>query len=207
MTPFSTSEPTPSPCDLCQLILLPETLSKQAIPLDFLSALQESGAQNETNDDQARNADTPPAYQFPLFQEFDVPVPGGKHAYALLCAKSREIGLPRLWHTDLTRHDAARLLAADAPQRFCWSVRETGTWLYSGMWSDLRHLLCWELHGMWGSRFFAYDAGILTERSFHDAIAFVQQLEAACNHGKVDEGDETLHPLDRLLQEAAQRYN
>lgn len=207
MTPFSTPEPIPSPCDLSQLILLPETPGRKAIPLVFINPSQEIEAHTETNDNQSMRAETTSAHQPPLFQDLAAPIYTGKHAYALLCAKSHEIGWPRLWETDLTKHDAARLLAPDAPQRFCWSVRETGTWLYGGEPGNLWHLLCWELRASRGSRFFAYDAGMLTELSFHDATAFVRQLEVACNHDVFDEGRETAAPLSLLLHEAEQLKN
>ena len=59
-------------------------------------------------------------------------------AYSLLLQKAAEIHMPYLWCADLVEHDKKRLQAPDAPQEFCWSVRETGTWfVYGGIWRSM----------------------------------------------------------------------
>jgi len=49
--------------------------------------------------------------------------------YNLLLAESKLVGLPTSFCTDLTVHDQRCLLQRDAPQRFGWALRQTGTLL------------------------------------------------------------------------------
>lgn len=99
-------------------------------------------------------------------------------AYAALIVKAAEIGWPRLWFEDLTRWDAMTLLAEEAPQEFCWSVRETGTWLYRGRCGELWHLLYWELFCLPGrNRFFHWTGEHLVKYTFPQAMLLVETLE------------------------------
>jgi len=50
--------------------------------------------------------------------------------YAVIQQLSQSLGWPRYFAADLTEHDAF-MLARDQPDTFLWSVRETGTWLYT----------------------------------------------------------------------------
>lgn len=60
---------------------------------------------------------------------------------------------------------------------FCWSVRETGTFLYLGEAGDLWHLLYWELRLMPGSRFFRWDGDRLCELTLAEAIVDMEHRE------------------------------
>ena len=122
-------------------------------------------------------------------------------AYAALLRKSREIKWPHLWRSDLTKYDRARLLAPDAPQQFCWSVRETGTFLYEGHVGDLWRLLYWELHCMRASRLFRWDGQLLTERSLHETLEMVEAQEQL-RQGTVFEDDKGSFSLGRLRKVA-----
>lgn len=50
--------------------------------------------------------------------------------YALIAAKSKELGWPTMYTTDLTNHDAYNLVTVN-PTVFLWTVRATGTWLFT----------------------------------------------------------------------------
>ncbi len=50
--------------------------------------------------------------------------------YALIAAKAKELGWPTLFAADMTNHDAYNLVTVD-PQVFLWTVRNTGTWLFT----------------------------------------------------------------------------
>ena len=105
-------------------------------------------------------------------------------AYEALLAVAESLGWPRLWKTDLLEHDRRVLCGADPPPQFCWSVRETGTFLYLGEAGDLWHLLYWELRLMPGSRFFRWDGDWLCELTFAETIAEVERREERRNHGR-----------------------
>jgi hypothetical protein len=54
---------------------------------------------------------------------------GNLDAYRALRAESKRIGLPTSYQADLTKHDRLRLSRRDAPLRFVWVLRSSGTWL------------------------------------------------------------------------------
>lgn len=131
-------------------------------------------------------------------------MPKHSSAYSLLLQKAVEIQRPSLWCTDLTEHDKKRLWAVDAPQEFCWSVRETGTWLYTGDVGDLWRLLYWELRCLAGSRFFYYRAETLKELPFCKACTAVEKLEKSLT-GSLDDGSTKDVSLLVLQREALQK--
>jgi len=50
-------------------------------------------------------------------------------AYRAMKAKAEEVGWPRAFPTDLTKHDRMLLARKDAPAEFVWVLRECGTHL------------------------------------------------------------------------------
>lgn len=53
----------------------------------------------------------------------------GRDAYTELCRAAAGAGMPLIHKTDLTQHDDERLAGDDAPPRFGWVLRESGTLL------------------------------------------------------------------------------
>lgn len=56
------------------------------------------------------------------------PALGRSKAYAVIYARAEALGLPKMWRTDVTLHDA-RNIEEYSDCRFLWGVRETGSYL------------------------------------------------------------------------------
>lgn len=50
--------------------------------------------------------------------------------YQAIEREAKKLGWPEYWATDLTQHDFGTLNAEDAPQKFGWGIRDTGTDLF-----------------------------------------------------------------------------
>ena len=106
--------------------------------------------------------------------------------YAALVEKSRDIGLPKHYLSDLTVHDLA-ILQSWRPRRFVWIVRRCGTHLYtpemwdrneeSGLFGGMTDAQSWILCNVdyWkhdGARYFIVDDGRMREVSWSEARRF-----------------------------------
>ena len=117
--------------------------------------------------------------------------------YAALVAKSREVGMPRHYLTDLTTHDWA-ILQAWEPTEFLWIVRPCGTHLYTPeMWSRneeqrifagsaLTDAQPWILTNIdyWkndGARYFVVSDGRMREVSWGEARRFFTDRKQSTN--------------------------
>lgn len=109
--------------------------------------------------------------------------------YRAIAAEAAHLGWPRFYHEDLTI-DLKLLCTPDAPKRFWWGVRPTGTDLYrpNELW-DIEWALARKKHGPDEQRYYTYngealrsialDALILQLARTLDIKSYEQKREAA----------------------------
>jgi hypothetical protein len=91
--------------------------------------------------------------------------------YAAIKAEADRLGWPESYRTDLTKHDRGILARKDAPQRFGWSIRATGTDFYhpNCIWAVRWARVMYQSHDK-TQRYYWYDGMALSSVSLDELI-------------------------------------